>query len=258
MTITALIDGTFANYAAGLGIGPWLRPAPSPTPSKLTLTYGYNDLQDDGAGGYETFINACAEEWDNLDIDVDGARYFPTIINAASKMVSITDDAPTHVTPATTCSQPANHDFAAGASRSITGALGIDAFKRGVRADYICADSDTSGVRAASSPTSTTSPTAAPSPPTWTWMKPKSAPSASPTTSSARSCPIPGIVYDPVMAVDRPMRVSGLFAGMAASLPARGQHAEQASSHPGPGPAHQRSRDADARRQPHLPGHLLR
>ena len=149
MSLTALICGTQNNYAAGppvVGIRAVIAAGTQTETFKLTVTLGYTEWDDvTGAIVGKTFV----EEWDNLSIDTTAARYFPTIINAASTLVVAVDSAPTHVTWPTHAPATGNHDLAGGLEPEYVGAGAIEAFEKDSNINLVIADTDTSPVRAA-------------------------------------------------------------------------------------------------------------
>ncbi|MCX7731624.1 MAG: hypothetical protein N2248_00440 [candidate division WOR-3 bacterium] len=84
--LTARVDGTWANYANNIGIKATIAAGTLPGTFKLTLTWGY-PFQN----SYQTYTEA----FDNLSIDPDAVRYFKTIINSQSKLVTADDLNPT-------------------------------------------------------------------------------------------------------------------------------------------------------------------
>lgn len=91
--VTALVDGVFANYAAGppkAGIQVIIADGTIANTFKMTIKYWYAEK------GVET---SFVEIFDNLSIVTTAARYFPTIVNAGSNMVSVEDLAPANQTP---------------------------------------------------------------------------------------------------------------------------------------------------------------
>ena len=149
LSLTALVCGTQHNYAAGppvTGLRAVVAAGTQDETFKLTLTYGYSEWDDATADFLgKTFV----EEWDNLSIDDAAARYFPTIINAASTLVVCVDLAPTtHVWP-TNAPALGNNDLAGGLEPEYVGAGAIDAFEKDANINLVIADADTSPVRAA-------------------------------------------------------------------------------------------------------------
>lgn len=93
MTLTAKVDGAWANYAAGppaLGLLATVAAGTVENTFKLTLQYHY--LEGSSSAYYE-------EVFDSLSIDPTAARYFEDWINNHSKLVTCTDEDDTATTP---------------------------------------------------------------------------------------------------------------------------------------------------------------
>lgn len=92
LTLTVRVDGTWANYAPGppeSGISAVVADGTTTGTFKLTVEYAYP--MSDETGLY-------SEEFDNLSLDDESPRYFETIINAGSKLVTAVDEDPAHST----------------------------------------------------------------------------------------------------------------------------------------------------------------
>jgi hypothetical protein len=144
LKLTALIDGEFANYAAGppkLGIEAIIDDGTITNTFSLVLNYYYAEK-----GEQKTYT----ETYDNLAIDPVAARYFVTIINAASFLVSAEDLAPTALTLPTNLPGKETYTLTGGVEPDYTGTSspeGIDIFEKDDDINVVIADTDDSAVR---------------------------------------------------------------------------------------------------------------
>lgn len=144
MKLIALVDGEFANYAAGppkTGIQAVIEAGTITNTFKLTLNYYYvkRDVQ-------QTYTEA----FDNLSINPDATRYFPTIINASSFLVSAVDLAPANKTPPGHIPAVGTYSLAAGEEPDYTGTSspeGIDLLEKEDDINIVIADKPGSIIR---------------------------------------------------------------------------------------------------------------
>jgi len=144
LKLTALVDGEFANYAAGppkVGIEAIIADGTITNTFKLTLNYYYvkRDVQ-------QTYT----ETFDNLSLDPEATRYFPTIINASSFLVSAEDLAPANKTPPGHLPATGTYPLAGGVEPDYTGTSspeGVDIFEKEDDINIVIADKPGSVIR---------------------------------------------------------------------------------------------------------------
>jgi len=137
--VTALVDGTFANYDAGppkVGIQVVIADGTISNTFKATFNYYYAEK------GVDT---SFSEEFDNLSIDTTATRYFVTIINTGSNMVKVEDLAPLNVTPPGHL--PATGTFALTSGSEPDYAAGFTALEQEDDVNIVIADKDDSITR---------------------------------------------------------------------------------------------------------------
>lgn len=119
MTVTAKVDGTWANYAAGppvVGIQVTIADGTVTNTFKATIRAYYKE---------KAATSTCYEEvFDSLSIVTTGDRYFKTIINAQSKIVTVEDDAPSNETPPDHLPAIGDHPLASGAEGTYSTSIG--------------------------------------------------------------------------------------------------------------------------------------
>uniref|UniRef100_A0A7C6A7S9 Tail sheath protein C-terminal domain-containing protein n=1 Tax=candidate division WOR-3 bacterium TaxID=2052148 RepID=A0A7C6A7S9_UNCW3 len=144
LKLTALIDGEFANYDSGppkTGIQAVIADGTITNTFKLTLIYWYVE-KGEQASYVETF--------DNLSIDSTNSRYFPTIINGQSFLVSVEDLAPNNQTPPGHLPAVGTYSLTGGVEPNYTGTTepeGIDVLEKEDDLNIVITDKDDSVTR---------------------------------------------------------------------------------------------------------------
>jgi uncharacterized protein len=143
LTLKALVDGEFANYAAGppkLGIEAIVDEGTITNTFSLVLNYYYAEKGEQGT---------YTESWDNLSLDPDSERYFVTIINAASSLVSAIDENDDGIIAAN-IPDPGTYTLTGGVEPDYTGSTspeGVDVLEKDDNINIVIADTDDSTVR---------------------------------------------------------------------------------------------------------------
>jgi phage tail sheath protein FI len=145
--VTALVDGTFANYVASPKTGVQIVIADGTITNtfKITINYYY---QEKGADAVYT------ETFDNLSIVSTAARYFVTILNDeanGSKVIKVEDLATGNQTPPDHLPATGTYDLASGAEPDYVGSgtpEGIDLLENVDAINIVFTDKDDSSTRA--------------------------------------------------------------------------------------------------------------
>ncbi len=143
LKVTALIDGTWANYVGSpkAGVQVTIADGAITNTFKMTVKFYY----------WEKGVQVeHIESWDNLSIVTTAARYFPTIINASSNMISVEDLAPANQTPPQHLPATGTYDMASGVEPNYTGAgakEGIDLLELDDDVNIVITDKDDSNTR---------------------------------------------------------------------------------------------------------------
>ena len=146
LKVTALVDGTFANYVASpkAGIQVIIADGTITNTFKITFQFYYTEKGVD---------KEYVETFDNLSIVSTAARYFPTILNDqanGSKMVTVEDIAPENQTPPDHLPAIGSADLASGVEPDYNGSgtpEGIDLLEKVDAINIVITDKDDSATR---------------------------------------------------------------------------------------------------------------
>lgn len=216
LKITVLVDGIWANYVASpkAGIQAIITDGAITNTFKLTVKFYY----------WEKGIQVeYVESWDNLSIVSTAARYFPTIINASSHMITVEDLAPASQTPPGHLPATGTNDMAGGVEPVYTGSgtkEGIDLGELDDDINIVITDKDDSNTRSlqlAHCQTMMDRQTVVNPSIYMTVAEVKAIGDAIDDDRWVLTYPW-RVVYDPVMQVARSMRPAGFRAGLMARL----------------------------------------